>query len=386
MLVSLHILLVILLLNPGYSLKMFAFENPIDQNIAHIILKTPSTIPQNFTFCSSFKENYVDGRSFFTIYDESHKPWMALSNWLPGNTIIMWLQINTVWIKIREVPFYWTNFWIHVCIYVDTLSDNVSISLNGEQPLSYIVPGLSLVETKDLQGRLYIGLSEHDKKPQRQFEGQVANMNLLSAMDSRGIQNMSANLCGVVGDIVNPDVQWENVGLVKEKVGKESDICNRNQTYTVAFSARVNWNEAVQICDKLGGGNLTEAMNKRNLDEIISLFETMNSSCKHVWTPLVDEELEGEFKSSVTSQLVSYLPWKEGQPDGGDTCNHVNINMDTKLYHDTSRTFLNCFVCDLYKATVFFLLGVCETSYFGKFNVLSVFQWFMNLVQILSMF
>ena len=99
----------------------------------------------------------------------------------------------------------------------------------------------------------------------------------------------------------------------------------------------------------------------------------MNSSCKYVWTPVVDKEIEGQFISSVTGQLVTYLPWKEGQPDGGDTCNHVN--MDTKLYHDTSSTFLNCFVCDLYKTTEFFLLGVCETSYFGHY----IFIYCINL-------
>ena len=124
---------------------------------------------------------------------------------------------------------------------------------------------------------------------------------------------------------------------------------------------------------------MTEAMNKRDLERIISLFETMNSSCKYVWTPVTDEETEGQFISSVTGQLVTYLPWKEGQPDGGDTCNHVNINMDTKLYHDTSSTFLNCFVCDLFKDTEFFLLGVCETSYFGEFCAVSVFRYCINL-------
>ena len=66
------------------------------------------------------------------LTQESNKPWMTLSNWVYLDKITMWLKINTVWYKIRVIPLYWVNAWIHVCMHTDTISKNISISLNGE--------------------------------------------------------------------------------------------------------------------------------------------------------------------------------------------------------------------------------------------------------------
>ena len=92
----------------------------------------------------------------------------------------------------------------------------------------------------------------------------------------------------------------------------------------------------------------------------------MKSSCKVVWTPIIDEEVEGEFRSSTTGQLATYQPWLGDQPSGGDTENHVAIHVKSKLWMDTPKMEEYCSACDLPKTLVFSLIGICKHTYFGK--------------------
>ena len=43
-------------------------------------------------------------------------------------------------------------------------------------------------------------------------------------------------------------------------------------------------------------------------------------------------------------------------------------------YHDENEKSNFCVACDIYKTTVFSLLGVCENSHFGKFALTLSFK------------
>ena len=92
----------------------------------------------------------------------------------------------------------------------------------------------------------------------------------------------------------------------------------------------------------------------------------MNSSCEYVWTPISEEEVDGEFRSSVTGQLGSFQPWKENQPVFGDTNKHVAIDMASKLWDDMHKSEKYCSSCDLHNTLIFTLIGVCKHTYLGK--------------------
>ena len=93
----------------------------------------------------------------------------------------------------------------------------------------------------------------------------------------------------------------------------------------------------------------------------------MNSNCEYLWTSFSDEEVEGEFRSSMTAELATYLPWLQGQPDGADTENHVAVQVKSKLWKDAQKKEEYCSACDLHKSLVFTLIGVCKNTYFGKY-------------------
>ena len=143
-------------------------------------------------------------------------------------------------------------------------------------------------------------------------------------------------------------------------------ICNNIEVYKVAIPAKITWDTARDMCDKIGGGNITEPQTERDTTHIVSLLKNMNSSCEHLWTPFSDEDVEGEFRSSVTAQAPTYLPWKQGQPDGADTENYLAVQVKSKLWKDAHKNEKYCSACDINKSLVFTLIGVCKDTYFGK--------------------
>ena len=91
----------------------------------------------------------------------------------------MFLRINKVWVKIRELPLHWMLLWISVCIHADTVIGNISVSLNGETPLVFHVEELKHQKPDNLKQKLFVGLSNAEDT-KKQFYGEVANLNIYS--------------------------------------------------------------------------------------------------------------------------------------------------------------------------------------------------------------
>ena len=357
--------LILILFQPGDLNRIFTFKPSFEKSISYATLKYPIPLTDSFTLCSSFKQNSINGTGFFNITGEDDKTWMFLGTWKTEINFNIWIKVSSVWTVIEDFSPFWMNFWIHVCIHADTKSGDMSISLNGEPILSFNMP-LGVKKPANLQGKLFLGgLTEYDNE-RIQFQGQVANINIFSDKSAALIRNMSGSLCDQDGDLVNSGTEWVMGGAVSVSDGETWNICNKNLTYRVAIPAKMSWYTSVQVCHTLGGGNLTEANSRENIKQQVSLYGNINSTCDKVWTPYTDEEVEGQFKSSVTGQLVNYLPWNVDQPDGAETEKFISLNIQSEGFDDSISNRLLCASCDVDKTTEFSLIGVCEDTYFGK--------------------
>ena len=273
---------VLFIFHPGLSIKIWAFEPSSNGEIAYKVIDKSTPLPKIFTLCSAFKEKFVYGsNSFFTLYGEQGEPWMSLTNW-PYDHIELWTRINTVWLKIRDMPAYLMNSWIHICIMVDTVAGNLSVAINDEPPSAFTVPELSFNTPKNLKDKLYVGKVE-DSEGIRQYQGEVANINIFSGL--KHIENLLESSCKHSGDIVNKDTEWKKIGDVGERNDESWEICNKYEKYRVANPAKINWNKATDTCYKLGRGNITEPESERDITNIVSKVKKIKNSCKYVWTP-----------------------------------------------------------------------------------------------------
>ena len=353
----------LLFLQTGLSIKVLTFEKSLDGKIVHQIIHKPTPLPEIFTLCSTFKENLVyEYNSFFIIYGASGESWMTMSTFDDGH-IALWIKINKRWIEITVIPDHLMNTWTHVCIKVDTLSGNLSVLINEDQPIMLIVPELTQHTPKDLKEKLYIGQTENTQES-LQYLGEVANFNIFSG--SKKVKNLMENACDHVGDIVNKDTQWKRFGDVKESNEESWKICNNNDIYRVAIPIKNNWDTSRDFCDKLGHGHITEPQNEKDIEDVTSLLQKMNSSCSFVWTSISDEDQEGEFRSSITGEIITFQPWFEGQPNGKEGQNHVAFEIKSKRLYDDHQIRQHCSACDLQKSLTVTLLGGCEDTSFGK--------------------
>ena len=255
------------------------------------------------------------------------------------------------------------NSWIHICIMADTTTGNLSVLVNNSPPAFLTVPELVLQAPRNLKGQLIVGKVDDDEGT-RQYQGEVANFNIFSGF--KQIENLLERSCEHTGDIVNEETEWKRVGDVKERSEDSTKICNNDKVYRVAIPAKMKLDTATYLCHKIGGGNITEPRSVSDITHVLSLLQKMNSSCDYVWTPISEEEVEGEFRSSVTGNIASFQPWKENHPVAGVSDKHVAIDVESMLWDDKHKSEKYCSACDIHKNLVFTLIGVCEHTYLGR--------------------
>ena len=354
---------ILLLLQPGLSTKILTFEDSSEGDIAHDIIDRSTPLPDTFTLCLVQKEDLIHFQNcFFTIYGESGESWMTMDNFASDHVFLL-LTINKSITQITVIPEHLMNTWIHICIEADTISGNISVLVNNGPPLFFTVPELIKQKPENLKGKLYIGQAESHQGP-KQYQGEVANFNIFSG--SKEVKNLIVESCKHEGDIVNKDTEWKRIGVVKERTEDSWKICNNNDIYRVAIPEKTTWDTARDLCEKLGGGNITEPRSERDMMDVTSSLQKMNSSCTYVWTSISDEDQEGEFRSSITGKIITFQPWFGGQPNGKEEENHVRFGVKSKQWFDIHKSLKCCLACDLHKTLTVTLIGGCEDTSFGE--------------------
>ena len=78
---------------------------------------------------------------------------------------------------------------------------------------------------------------------------------------------------------------------------------------------------------------------------------------------------------SNSGDLATYLPWREGQPNGGEDDNFVGlIPTGNASFLDVSERQLLCVSCKLSTTTRFKLRGLCKGTKLGKGDMTSFFS------------
>ena len=145
----------------------------------------------------------------------------------------MWVRIRSTWVRLGDAKRFWLNFWIHICILIDTHSLELKVSINGEEAISIKAEELRIQSPEEPMKALVLGKSDHEGGP-RQFVGSVANVKFFLNIEAFDLRSMSYRLC-TEGEKHWSDSQWLTYGNVKETDEDSRNICRENQTYRVAI-------------------------------------------------------------------------------------------------------------------------------------------------------
>ena len=128
----------------------------------------------------------------------------------------------------------------------------------------------------------------------------------------------------------------------------------------------MTWKEAKHTCSTLGGGNISEIQDQEELKKTLAWVKRTERACKGLWLPITDEAEEGVYRNIYRGDVEQFLPWYEGQPNGGTTESYVSLVLDRSSFNDDSENYETCVSCTLDVDTVFKLRGLCKDSFLGK--------------------
>ena len=187
-----------------------------------------------------------------------------------------------------------------------------------------------------------------------QFFGSVTNINIFTSNKSQSLESMTSNPCDQ-GDVM----AWSITGLEKTginlKITEDYDVCSFKDTYDMVKPGLASWHEADHQCKVLG--HMTQIDDATDITRMVSFVTENNIFCSGIWLPISDEVEEGEYLNTYTQELVAFLPWRKGQPNGDLQGNGS--------YWDLDASDQLCVSCALKTGKSFRLRGLCKGTHLG---------------------
>ena len=310
------------------------------------------------------------------MYGEDGEPWLSLVLSDSSGNVVMWAKVTTSWQNIGVLASAKLHFWYHVCVLVDIGLGRMDMALNGEVLWnSTDISSYTKTRPRSLKNKLVLG-KHMAEAVDAQFYWSVTNVNVFSGStvkDSKDLAKLSADLCTLEGDYLSwSDMVWTRTGdrVAVEEVAQET-VCGRSGRYRLAVPVQMAHGQAVDTCHKMDG-RMTVAEDLNQLEDDLAWFDTKTGDdCNLIWTPITDDQTEGRFVNTEDSSPPTFLPWTDGQPNGGREQNVVAVDRANmpRPYGDTAALDTHCFSCSLPHTEGLRLKGLCAGSLLGRLNL-----------------
>ena len=363
------------------SIKVFSFNSTDenDQLSSAVLENSPSQeLPEKFTVCFAMKQDKIDGRSPFLIRDINRNPWIALSIWNTnaGLGLSLWVDIRGEWLNFHKIETPW-KFWSHICAKFDTVTGNISVSIDGRPTLTKSSKNLRSGKPGTLDQHLEIGITETLTADggKRSFYGKVSNIHFHFSDEQVSLADLSKKSCETKGSYLAwSDMTFTRNGLnVFEVEENDEEVCYvLPALYHALLPGRMSWTHANHLCQVLGGGTMTGVEDDQDMDELASRVKDISESCPSIWLPLSDRRKEGTWENTNSNSSAKFLRWSDGQPNGLEIQNHAAVDMETFLFADyNAEGDAHCASCTLKTTALLTLRGVCKDSFLGKTFIFS---------------
>ena len=364
-------LLILLTANVCSSIKVFSFNSTGDKDFfssASLVESPTKNLPIRFITCFAMKQDKTD-RSPILLRGDTGQPWIAFGIWNFDRQIALWGEVRKrEWQMFHELPRPW-KFWRHICADIDTLTGNVTVSVDGTPSVTSTFK--TLREQKPRNLGLDLGWTEAviAAGGNRSFRGEVSNVHFYFSNGSLSTETLSKNPCETQGSYL----AWSNMKFsingenVFEFNETDKDVCTvQPKFYDVLLPGKMTWDEGNHLCNAIGGGKMTEVKNECDIEIVASKMSKIAASCTKLWLPLSDEKMEGFWENTNEGTKASLLKWADGQPNGLRVQNHAALYIETLDFGDFVSGALECVSCKLSTMAVLTLRGVCKDSYLGK--------------------
>lgn len=304
------------------------------------------------------------------IRGKNGQPWIALSIWNYGE-ISLWAEVGKeIWKQFHVLPQPWM-FWIHICGDVDTITGNITISIDGLASITRNFNKLGEEKPINLDQKLEIGITETTDGygGKRSFRGKVSNVHFYVFDGSTSTEALSEKPCETKGSYLAwLDMEFKSYGdNVFELNERDDEVCAVQPTfYNLVLPGKMNWIKANHLCKVIGQGEMTGIKNEKELEMLASKTNNdIKSICPLIWLPLSDERKEGVWENTNTNLEPTFLKWESGQPNGLELQNYAVLLWEILSFHDDSVEKERCTICTSKTQALLTLRGTCKTSFLG---------------------
>ena len=223
-------LLILLTANLGSTIKVFSFNTTEvweEYSCATLVQRPTKPLPERFIACFAMKQDKPDGRSPFLMRGQIGLPWIDFGIWNYDEQIAFWEEVGkSEWKMFNILPRLW-KFWRHICADIDTLSGNITVSIDGTPSVTNTFEKLSKQKPTGLD--LDLGWTEAINAAGgiQSFRGEVSNFHFYSSNGSLSTETLSKKPCETQGNYlawkgVKFSILGKNVLILNET---EKDVC-----------------------------------------------------------------------------------------------------------------------------------------------------------------
>ena len=182
-------------------------------------------------------------------------------------------------------------------------------------------------------------------------------------------------------------VAWQEARLELKLLRVEniniSLVCGpREQTsFFTAFNARINFQETIEFCGKIGG-KIAVARDKETLSLMIQSFNETCDPAGLFYTGHTDRETEGRWEEATTGNLLDWDIWAPEYPKQWTIWDCSYYSFNSQSFKDRTCTHLRCPICEVQsKLPNLMLRGVCLQSKVDRHFKMKTSQHFVGFIQ-----
>ena len=335
------------------------------------ILTTPKIVSDEIPNNASFWFSNVNSHAMVNI---SSCLWMSIAFeelgtvWVSGNKtknfgINMhdtgrYINIGGFYTRF-EFPkhFFVPDKWFFLCFTYNNENKRLEVYLNAETIFKEQIKHHldTFVIDKD-----FLKFAKFGKVGR--FAGQLTDINIWSRiLDGSEIRELFS--CKVLEK--EPDIlSWQSSNIISGSyiiVSEEkAHPCDKQtESEVMVYDVNVGMEPAMnvlRVCDALGG-TMEAPSSKTELEIIAKQTKRVCNNCNKIWIPIFKRGKENWVDQK--NEVALYLPWRKGQPNGGEyeTCTRMLTNR--LAYYDVACAQAMMFYCKIKDFQVFQLRGMC---------------------------
>ena len=149
---------------------------------------------------------------------------------------------------------------------------------------------------------LSLGVVQHNwDTAVHQFLGKVANIRVYRGLaETEGqMEEMTRSPClpsSLETFLLWEEMEWEVTGEAELKTIPDTMFCSESDHHPILLPSPMSYRAGKEACFKLGEGTIAEPASVEGLG--------IRGTCRFIWTPYTDTELEGTFVNDNTGQIV----------------------------------------------------------------------------------